>query len=62
MIIDSHAHYIYPTFDGEFSYLSEQEGYYTIGKTQLEPLIAEMRNRGIVGFIEPSIGFDEIGK
>ncbi len=62
MIIDSHAHYAYPTFEGEFSYLSERNHEYQIDRGTREMLFAEMRANGIVGLIEPSIAFDAIEK
>ena len=58
MIIDSHAHYAHPRFDGEFSALCLQDGEYALCRTERDALIEEMKKAGIVGFIEPSIGFD----
>ena len=60
MIIDSHAHYAYPKYQGDFWYLYEQDGAYAIDCTNLEDLLAKMRESGIVGFVEPAIGFDEL--
>lgn len=62
MIIDSHAHYAHPRFDGEFSALCLQDGEYALCRTERDALIEEMKKAGIVGFIEPSIGFDAIEK
>ena len=60
MIIDSHAHYAHPKFTGEFTYLFETSGEYAIARTDREGLFAEMREKGIARFIEPSIGFEAI--
>ncbi len=62
MIIDSHAHYAHPRFDTEFPYLDRENGAYTVSRAHREELLAEMRDQQIVGFIEPSIGFDSIEK
>ena len=60
MIIDSHAHYAHKRFEGEFPYLNDQNGSYTIERADREALFAQMYNKGIIGTIEPSIGFDQI--
>ncbi|MBQ9117521.1 MAG: TatD family hydrolase [Clostridia bacterium] len=60
MIIDSHAHYAYPRFDAEIPYLCETDGKWDVRRAGREQLIKEMRESNIVGFIEPSIGFDAI--
>ncbi len=60
MIIDSHAHYAYSWFKDEFSYLDYENGEYCIKRGKREDLFEEMRKKGIVGFIEPSIGFKNI--
>ncbi len=62
MIIDSHAHYAHARFDVEIPYLRAQNGEYTVCRADREGLLAEMRKHHIVGFIEPSIGFDSIEK
>lgn len=62
MIIDSHTHYAYPRYDMEFYYLSCKDNEYMVGRAKREELISEMKDSGIVGFIEPSIGFDSIEK
>ena len=62
MIIDSHVHYAHPKYNVEIPYLCEQDGEYSVRRADREKLIAEMRSGGIVGFIEPSIGIDEIEK
>ena len=60
MIIDSHAHYAHKKYEGEFPYLCEQNGAYTVQRATRERLFEQMRERGIVGVIEASIGFDQI--
>ena len=62
MIIESHAHYAHPKFDGEFPYLCETDGEYAVARSDRETLFDEMRRQGITHFIEPSIGFDAIEK
>ena len=62
MIIDSHAHYAHPRFDTEFPYLDREDNTYTVNRADREALLADMREQQIVGFIEPSIGFDSIEK
>ena len=59
MIIDSHAHYALPVFDGEFPYLDHTAEGYAIRRGNRETMLADMRAGGIVGFIEPAIRFDE---
>lgn len=60
MIIDSHAHYAHPRYNVEIPYLRERGGAYAVSRADREGLIEEMRNNGITGIIEPSIGFDSI--
>lgn len=60
MIIDSHAHYAFFKFHKEFRYLYRQEDGYGMANADREQLLALMRKQGIVGFVEPSIGFFEI--
>ena len=60
MIIDSHAHYAHTRFDGEFPCLCEQDGNYSIQRTNRENLFAQMYARGIVGTVEASIGVDQM--
>lgn len=62
MIIDSHTHYAHKRYDTEFPYLCEDGEGYGIRRTNREMLLDEMKENGIVGFIEPSIGFDAIEK
>lgn len=62
MIIDSHAHYAHPKFLTEFPYLCEEDGTWAIRRGTRDDLLAEMQNNGIAGFIEPSIGFDDIDR
>ncbi len=60
MIIDSHAHYAHTRFDGEFPYLCEQDGNYTLQRANREALFAQMYGRGIVGTVEAAIGVDQM--
>ena len=62
MIIDSHTHYAHARYDTEFPYLCEDGEGYCVRRSSREGLLAEMKKGGIVGFIEPSIGFDAIEK
>lgn len=62
MIIDSHVHYAHCRFNGEFPYLSRQEKGYELKSGKREQLITELRQKGIEGFIEPSIGIDDLEK
>lgn len=62
MIIDSHSHYYHHNFDGEFPYLCETDGNASIGRSNRETLLSELRSAGVVGFVEPSIGIDDIEK
>ena len=62
MIIDSHAHYAHVRYDKEIPYLCQSDGEYEVKRAERERLLAEMREGGITGFIEPSIGFDAIEK
>ena len=62
MIIDSHAHYAHRKFDTEFTYVKEKEDGFEIIRSDRETLISELKESGIVGFIEPSIDFDSIEK
>ncbi|MBQ8497902.1 MAG: TatD family hydrolase [Clostridia bacterium] len=62
MIIDSHAHYAYERYDSEVAYLCERDGKFDVRLAGRETLLKEMRKNGIVGFLEPSIGFDAIEK
>lgn len=60
MIIDSHAHYVYSWFNTDFKYVDYENGSFVIKETCREVLIEEMLKRGIIGFVEPSIGFKNI--
>ena len=62
MIIDSHAHYAHMRYDRETPYLCTVDGVYEARRADRETLLEEMRKNGVVGFIEPSIGFDAIEK
>ena len=62
MIIDSHTHYAHRRYDTEFPYLCEDGEGYGVQRADREMLLGEMKKNGVVGFIEPSIGFDAIEK
>ena len=62
MIIDSHAHYAHTRYDTEFPYLCEDGEGYGVRRANRENLLDEMKKNGIIGFIEPSIGFDATEK
>lgn len=62
MIIDSHTHYAHRRYDTEFPYLCEDGEGYVVQRADREMLLGEMKKNGVVGFIEPSIGFDAIEK
>jgi len=62
MIIDSHTHYAHKRYDTEFPYLCEDGEGYGVQHADREMLLGEMKKNGVVGFIEPSIGFDAIEK
>ena len=62
MIIDSHAHYAHARYDVEFPYLSYGDSSYEVCRADRENLFLEMQKKGIVGVIEPSIGFENIEK
>ena len=62
MIIDSHAHYAHFSFDKEAPRLCAENGGYSSLRLAREELLAKMREKGIVGVIEPSIEFENIEK
>jgi len=62
LIIDSHAHYAHNRFNNEFPSICESDEGYDIINTDLESLFLQMKENGIVGTIEASIGFDDLGK
>lgn len=62
MIIDSHAHYAHFSFDKEAPRLCTESGGYSSLRLTRDELIEMMRERGIVGVIEPSIEFENIEK
>lgn len=62
MIIDSHAHYAHARYEAEFPCLYKDGNGYGVRRTNRNQLFEEMRKNGIVGLIEPSIGFDAIEK
>lgn len=62
MIIDSHAHYAHPNFKNEFPYLDGMHGNYVLSRADRRGLVERMQEKGIVGWLEPSIGFDDIAE
>ena len=60
MIIDSHAHYAHPRFRANIPYFGAKDETFAVDHADKETLISSMRQQGIMGFIEPSIGFDQI--
>lgn len=60
MIIDSHAHYAHRCYDNEFPYLDCPEGNYALSHADRRGLIEQMQEKGIIGWLEPSIGFANI--
>lgn len=62
MIIDSHAHYAHVRYDAEFPYLSVQDGNFIVERATRDGLINNMLDHSIIGFIEPSINYDNIEK
>ena len=60
MIIDSHAHYAYDRFTGKFPYLCKRDGAYAVAHGTLDDLLCEMRQNGIVGTVEASIGYEDL--
>lgn len=59
-IIDSHVHYAHARYGTEFPYLCTDGEGYGVRRADRETLLRDMKESGIVGFIEPSIGFDAI--
>ena len=55
MIIDSHAHYTYGKFNGEFSYLGLNDGEYALYRGTFEDVFIAMDKAGIVASIEPGV-------
>lgn len=62
MIIDSHVHYAHARYNTEFPYLDSSDGVYSICRADRDRMIANMKQKGIGGFIEASIHFDDIDK
>ena len=60
MIIDSHAHYAHARYGAQIPYLCEKNGGWEVLCGDREALLAQMKEKGIIGVIEPSIGFDAI--
>lgn len=55
MFIDSHAHYTYAKFKGEFSYLGLENGGYVLLHGTLEDVFADMDKARIIASIEPGV-------
>ena len=62
MIIDSHAHYAHVRYDSEFPYLNTENVKFIIDRATRSELFNKMLENNIVGFIEPSISYDNIEK
>ena len=55
MILDSHAHYSHPIYDGERKYVIRTAQGYSCAHGDRASMFEAMRNGGIAGFIEPSV-------
>lgn len=55
MVIETHAHYTYGKFNGEFSYLGLENGGYVLLHGTLEDVFADMDKAGIAASIEPGV-------
>ena len=62
MIIDSHSHYFHHRFDSVSPCVFEKNGELGCVLADREELLFTLRDAGIVGCIEPSIGIDTIEK
>ncbi len=62
MIIDSHVHYAHARYNTEFPYLDGSADAYSICRADRAGMIEDMKQKGIGGFIEASINFDDIDK
>ena len=57
-MIDSHAHYSRPDFDGSFRCLTYADGGYSVIKETREELFGSLKEFGIESVIEPAIDID----
>ena len=55
MVIETHAHYTYGKFNGEFSYLGLENGGYVLLHGTLEDVFSAMDKTGIAASIEPGV-------
>ena len=55
MIIDTHSHYAYGKFKGEFSYLGLENGEYTLFRGTLSAVFTAMDKAEIIASIEPGV-------
>lgn len=55
MIIDSHAHYTYGKFEGEFSYLGLENGDYSLFRGTFADVFVAMDKAGVAALIEPGV-------
>ena len=55
MIIDSHSHYMFEKFKGEFSYLGLENGEYTLFRGTLSDVFTAMDKAEIIASIEPGV-------
>ena len=62
MIIDSHSHYFHHKFDARSPCIFEKNGELGTLTLDREELLLKMREEGVAGFVEPSIGLDTIEK
>ena len=58
MIVDSHAHYSHPKFDGRFSALTWEEGRYAPRELDREALLKDLWAHDVLCSIEPAIELD----
>ncbi|MBQ7445488.1 MAG: TatD family hydrolase [Clostridia bacterium] len=56
MIIESHAHYSHIKFDQTFPCLTYDDGKFAVGNGDREGLLARVREKGVIGVVEPAIG------
>lgn len=57
-MIDSHAHYSYFKFDGEFTYLRYSKGEYILEKGDRSSLVKLLKENGVELCIEPAIDME----
>ena len=56
MIIESHAHYSHIKFDQTFPCLTYDDGKFAVENGDREGLLARVREKGVIGVVEPAIG------